>query len=56
MRSILEDVLLYTMFELPGMDNVEEVVVNEEAVIHAEARPLIIYAETKAKEGAASAG
>ena len=43
LRSILED-------------NVEEVVVNEEAVIHAEARPLIIYAETKAKEGAASAG
>ena len=33
LRSILEDVLLDTMFELPGMENVEEVVVNEEAVI-----------------------
>ncbi|KPP84718.1 MAG: ATP-dependent Clp protease, ATP-binding subunit ClpX [Rhodobacteraceae bacterium HLUCCO07] len=50
LRSILEDVLLDTMFELPGMENVEEVVVNEEAVAHAEAKPLIIYADQK-KEG-----
>jgi ATP-dependent Clp protease ATP-binding subunit ClpX len=54
LRSILEDVLLDTMFELPGMENVEEVVVNEEAVMHPEARPLIIYAETQAKEGASA--
>ena len=53
LRSILEEVLLDTMFELPGMENVEEVVVNEEAVNHAEARPLIIYAEA-AKEGASA--
>ena len=32
LRSIMEDILLNTMFELPGMDDVEEVVVNEEAV------------------------
>ncbi len=56
LRSILEEVLLDTMFELPGMENVEEVVVNEEAVVHTEARPLIIYAEAKkAKEGASAA-
>ncbi|WP_137699988.1 ATP-dependent Clp protease ATP-binding subunit ClpX [Marimonas lutisalis] len=54
LRSILEDVLLDTMFELPGLENVEEVVVNEEAVIHAEAKPLIIYAETAAQEGASA--
>ncbi|SEL23434.1 ATP-dependent Clp protease ATP-binding subunit ClpX [Roseovarius azorensis] len=55
LRSILEDILLDTMFELPSMAHVEEVVVNEEAV-NSDATPLIIYAETKAKKGSASAG
>ncbi|MDQ2095336.1 ATP-dependent Clp protease ATP-binding subunit ClpX [Rhodalgimonas zhirmunskyi] len=55
LRSILEDILLDTMFELPGLENVEEVVVNEEAVTHPEAKPLIIYAEA-AKGEEASAG
>ncbi|MEZ5716642.1 MAG: ATP-dependent Clp protease ATP-binding subunit ClpX [Paracoccaceae bacterium] len=54
LRSILEDVLLDTMFELPGMENVEEVVVNEEAVLHSEAKPLIIYADSAAQEGASA--
>jgi ATP-dependent Clp protease ATP-binding subunit ClpX len=53
LRSIMEDILLDTMFELPGMENVSEVVVNEEAVT-SEAKPLIIYAD--AKKAAASAG
>ncbi len=53
LRSIMEDILLDTMFELPGMENVSEVVVNEEAV-NSDAKPLIIYADTK--KGAASAG
>jgi len=52
LRSILEDILLDTMFDLPGMSNVEEVVVNEEAVGN-EAPPLIIYAESR-KEGASA--
>ena len=51
LRSILEDILLDTMFDLPGMANVEEVVVNEEAVT-ADASPLVIYANA-GKEGAA---
>ncbi|MBN2740835.1 MAG: ATP-dependent Clp protease ATP-binding subunit ClpX [Rhodobacteraceae bacterium] len=50
LRSIMEDILLDTMFELPGLDDVEEVVVNEEAVTQPEAKPLLIYAEKK-KEG-----
>ncbi|GAA6149392.1 ATP-dependent Clp protease ATP-binding subunit ClpX [Pseudooceanicola nitratireducens] len=50
LRSILEDILLDTMFDLPGMDNVEEVVVNEEAVT-SDAKPLMIYGDAK-KEGA----
>ncbi|KRS15594.1 ATP-dependent Clp protease ATP-binding subunit ClpX [Roseovarius indicus] len=49
LRSILEDILLDTMFELPGMESVEEVVVNEEAVT-SDAAPLMIYADAK-KEG-----
>ena len=46
LRSILEDILLDTMFDLPGMDSVEEVVVNEEAVT-SDAAPLIIHADKK---------
>jgi ATP-dependent Clp protease ATP-binding subunit ClpX len=33
LRSILEDVLLETMFDLPDMDGVEEVVVNDEVIV-----------------------
>ena len=44
--SILEDILLDTMFDLPGMDSVEEVVVNEEAVT-SDAAPLMIHADKK---------
>ncbi|KPQ08390.1 MAG: ATP-dependent Clp protease ATPase subunit ClpX [Rhodobacteraceae bacterium HLUCCA12] len=54
LRSIMEDILLDTMFELPGMNDVAEVVVNEEAV-SAEARPLMIYSDSK-REAATSAG
>jgi ATP-dependent Clp protease ATP-binding subunit ClpX len=46
LRSILEDVLLESMFHLPDLDGVQEVVVNEE-VIDGKARPLQIYAEKR---------
>ncbi|MGX9350875.1 ATP-dependent Clp protease ATP-binding subunit ClpX [Shimia sp. W99] len=46
LRSILEDILLDTMFELPGMDSVTEVVVNEEAATGA-AAPLMIHGEAE---------
>ncbi len=52
LRSILEDILLDTMFDLPGMDSVSEVVVNEEAVT-SDAAPLMIYAD-QTKEGASA--
>ncbi|SMX43074.1 ATP-dependent Clp protease ATP-binding subunit ClpX [Actibacterium lipolyticum] len=52
LRSIMEDILLDTMFDLPGMAEVEEVVVNEEAV-NSDAAPLMIYADQK-KEGASA--
>ncbi|WP_299475383.1 ATP-dependent Clp protease ATP-binding subunit ClpX [uncultured Paracoccus sp.] len=54
LRSIMEDILLDTMFDLPGMESVEEVVVNEEAVDNASAKPLIIHADAK-KESAKTA-
>ncbi|MCP5085996.1 MAG: ATP-dependent Clp protease ATP-binding subunit ClpX [Rhodobacteraceae bacterium] len=44
LRSIMEDILLDTMFELPGLENVAEVVVGEEAV-RREAEPLVVYAD-----------
>jgi len=53
LRSILEGILLETMFELPTFEGVEEVVVNAE-VIDGKAQPLLIYAEKKkAVDGAA---
>jgi ATP-dependent Clp protease ATP-binding subunit ClpX len=45
-------VLLDTMFELPSMQGVEEVVVNEECILR-KGEPLLIYADRK--EGSASA-
>ncbi|MDP0927532.1 MULTISPECIES: ATP-dependent Clp protease ATP-binding subunit ClpX [Paracoccus] len=53
LRSIMEDILLDTMFDLPGMDSVSEVVVNEDAVENASAKPLLIHAENK-KESASA--
>ncbi|NDV01014.1 ATP-dependent Clp protease ATP-binding subunit ClpX [Pseudoroseicyclus tamaricis] len=52
LRSIMEDILLDSMFELPSLSDVTEVVVNEEAV-GPDAKPLMIYADQK---GSASAG
>ena len=52
LRSILEDILLDTMFELPGMDEVTEVVVNEEAV-NSESKPLMIYGDQKKEPASA---
>ena len=52
LRSILEEILLDTMFDLPGMENVAEVVVNEEAV-GADANPLMIYSDATKEEASA---
>ena len=42
LRSIMENVLLDTMYELPSMDAVTKVVIDE-GVINAESEPLLIY-------------
>ncbi|MCA3397837.1 MAG: ATP-dependent Clp protease ATP-binding subunit ClpX [Roseomonas sp.] len=52
LRSILESILLDTMFELPGLETVEEVVVNSE-VAEGRAQPLFIYGERAAEQSSA---
>ena len=46
LRSIMEGNLLDTMFDLPGFESVEEVVVNSE-VIEGRAQPLLIYSDRR---------
>ena len=53
LRSILEDILLDTMFDLPSLDSVTKVVVNEESA-NSDAAPLMIHAD--AEREPASAG
>ncbi len=53
LRSIMEGILLDTMFDLPSLEGVEEVVVNTESV-EGDAKPLLIYAE-KQEEADSSA-
>jgi ATP-dependent Clp protease ATP-binding subunit ClpX len=46
LRSIMESILLDTMFDLPMMNGVEEVVINRE-VAEGRAKPLHIYADRR---------
>ena len=53
LRSILEKILLDCMFDLPSMQSVEEVVVNEDAV-DKDTEPLLIYSESSEEPASAS--
>jgi len=53
LRSILEGILLDTMFELPSLEGVEEVVINREVVEHGN-QPLMIYADREDEVAPAS--
>ena len=46
LRSIMEDILLDTMFDLPDLKGVEEVVINQEVALEG-GRPLYIYADRR---------
>ena len=46
LRSIMEAILLESMFELPGLDGVEEIVINRE-VVEGRAQPLYIYTDRR---------
>jgi ATP-dependent Clp protease ATP-binding subunit ClpX len=51
LRSIMEQILLSTMYELPGLNNVEEVTINRE-VAESRAEPLFTYGKERAEESA----
>jgi ATP-dependent Clp protease ATP-binding subunit ClpX len=53
LRSIMENILLDTMFDLPGLDGVEEVVINGE-VSEGRAKPLYIYSDRRGDVGSSS--
>jgi len=53
LRSILENALLDTMFDLPTMDGVEEVVINKE-VIEGRSQPLQIYSDRQEDIGSSA--
>lgn len=42
LRAIIEDALLYTMYEIPSQKNVAECVVNEDVILHQE-QPIILF-------------
>jgi len=49
----MEGILLDTMFDLPGLDGVEQVVIGAD-VVEGKSRPLYIYAERNEKSGASA--
>jgi ATP-dependent Clp protease ATP-binding subunit ClpX len=53
LRSIMEGILLDTMFDLPGLEGVEKVVISRE-VVEGTARPLYIYAARAGNAGASA--
>jgi ATP-dependent Clp protease ATP-binding subunit ClpX len=53
LRSIMELILLDTMFDLPSAEGVEEVIINPEAV-EGRARPLYIYADRREDVGSSA--
>ncbi len=53
LRSILEGILLETMFELPGLNGVQEVVITPD-VVEGRARPLYTYSDKQPREQTAS--
>jgi ATP-dependent Clp protease ATP-binding subunit ClpX len=54
LRSIMESILLDTMFELPSLNGVEEVVISAE-VAESKAKPLYIYSDRRREEVETSA-
>ena len=53
LRSIMESILLDTMFELPSLRGVEEVVISSE-VVEGKARPLRIYSDRQEEIGSSA--
>ena len=54
LRSILEHILLDTMYDLPSLENVEKVVIDESMLTETDAKPLLIYEGSEQQQRAAS--
>ena len=54
LRTILENILLETMYELPSLDEVSKVVLDE-SVINGEAKPFMVFENNDKKKSAGSA-
>ncbi|HET8881470.1 MAG TPA: ATP-dependent Clp protease ATP-binding subunit ClpX [Solimonas sp.] len=54
LRTIMENMLLDVMYDLPSMENVSKVVVDE-AVVKGEAKPFIVYENSEAKRESTAA-
>ncbi|MCY4260557.1 MAG: ATP-dependent Clp protease ATP-binding subunit ClpX [Rhodobacteraceae bacterium] len=53
LRSILENILLDVMFEMPLIESLDEVIVSDE-VVKNDAKPLLVHSDLKSDAGAAS--
>lgn len=53
LRSIMEGILLETMFDLPGMDGVEEAVISKE-VVDGKQPPVLVYAQKREEMGSSA--
>jgi ATP-dependent Clp protease ATP-binding subunit ClpX len=54
LRSIMESILLEPMFDLPGLEGVEEIVINRDVVEEGRAQPLYIYTDRREDLGSSA--
>ena len=48
LRSILENILLKTMYDLPSQDNIEEVIIDS-SVVKGQSQPMIVHSKSDNK-------
>ena len=53
LRSILEEILLESMYEIPSEDNINEVVINRD-VVTGKGKPIVAYSKKKAEIGSSA--
>ena len=54
LRSILESILLKTMFDLPGQNNIDEVIIDS-GTVKGHSQPIIVHSKNKSKTEKSSA-
>ncbi len=54
LRSIMESILLEPMFDLPGLEGVEEIVINRDVVEEGRGQPLYIYTDRREDVGSSA--